>query len=157
MRFGEPNASHFSDRCNMAKPGPKERTVKTIPLRQSWDPPSHLSREARAEFRRVVCLLRERGTLDLVDAELVARRAELVEIATDAYAAIQEEGLTVTSDRGNVAPHPAVAIQVAASGQLRLIDRELGLTAPRPRSGQATQASGYGGWSSYMTGTGESS
>jgi P27 family predicted phage terminase small subunit len=137
----------------MATRGPKPRLKTVIPLRQSWEPPSHLGASARREFERVVDLLRQRGTLDQADSELVARRSELVEIAVDAYQQQRKEPF-VTSDRGNLAPHPGIRVHNAACATIRLIDVELGLTPARAAKGKATSvdASGYGTWAKYLGG-----
>lgn len=89
-----------------------------------------------------------------MDAELVVRRAELVEVARLAYEAIREEGISVISDRGNEAPHPAIKTHTHATAQLRLIDQQLGLVAPRPRSSasQVGVSAAYGDWSQYLGG-----
>lgn len=140
----------------MSKRGPKTPVKATIPLRQSWDAPAHLGPIARAEFDRVADLLRQRGTLDRTDSELVVRRAELVEVAVTAYQRRRKDGDYVESDRGNLAPHPAIRAHVSACGMIRLIDIELGLTPTRSKAagGQAGQDGGYGRWAKHLGGGG---
>src|SRR5262245_61161821 len=95
--------------CSMGKRGPKTRHPGTVSLTQDWSVPSHLKRVARAEFQHTVDLLRQRGTLDKTDKTLVVRRAELCEIAMNAYHESRSEPFT-TSDRGNLSPHPGLKI-----------------------------------------------
>jgi P27 family predicted phage terminase small subunit len=138
---------------NMARPGPKTSPNPVIPLVQGWDPPAHLSARARREFARCTDLLRQRGVIEQVDAELVARRAELVDVAETAYQRLKKDGPFVESDRGNLSPHPAARMHVSACGMIRLIDRELGLVAPQTRvSAQAPEPSGYSRWTRLLAG-----
>jgi P27 family predicted phage terminase small subunit len=138
----------------MSKRGPKPRVKTVLPIRQTWDAPAHLGVVARREFDRVVDLLRQRAALDQTDSELVVRRAELVEIAVDAYQEQKKEPF-VTSDRGNVAAHPAIKVHNAACATIRLIDIELGLTPARAAKARTTtvDASGYGQWSKHLGGS----
>lgn len=137
----------------MSKRGPKPRLKTVVPLRQTWEAPSHLSAAAKREFERTVDLLRQRGVLDQTDAELVARRAELVEVAVIAYREQRKEPY-VMSDRGNLAAHPAIKVHNAACATIRLIDVELGLTPARAGKGKATtaDASGFGSWAKHLAG-----
>jgi P27 family predicted phage terminase small subunit len=137
----------------MSKRGPKPRVKAVLPIRQTWEAPAHLGAVARREFDRTVDLLRQRGTLDQTDAELVVRRAELVEVAVRAYREAMKDPF-VTSDRGNVGPHPGLAVHNRASEAIRRIDIELGLTpirAPKLKAG-AIDASGYGVWAKHLAG-----
>jgi P27 family predicted phage terminase small subunit len=138
----------------MSKRGPKPRLKTIVPLRQSWGPPSHLTAAAKEEFERVVDLLRQRGALDQTDRELVVRRAELVDIAREAYKRRLKDGDYAASDRGNLAPHPAIRAHISACGAIRLIDVELGLTPARTRKAGASTVdqTGYGQWSKHLGG-----
>jgi P27 family predicted phage terminase small subunit len=137
----------------MSKRGPKPAFKAVIPLRQSWEPPRHLTPRARKEFERTVGLLRSRNALDNTDSELVVRRAELVDVAFLAYTQRKKDGDYMMSDRGNAYPHPAIKVHAAACGQIRLIDIELGLTPVRSKIKGADNAltGGYGRWEKYLT------
>jgi P27 family predicted phage terminase small subunit len=114
------------------KPKPKASVV--LPMVQSWAPPDHLSRAAAAEFVRVTELLRQKGVLEFCDGKLVEQRAVLVEQCEQAYAAVEKDGAFLTSDRGNLAPHPGLKVVRDAAALLRLIDQSLGLLPPRDRA-----------------------
>jgi P27 family predicted phage terminase small subunit len=87
---------------------------------------------AAREFDRVVEILRQQGTLDRVDSVLVARRAELHELATVAYRSVLKEGALIQTQYGPKA-NPSIRVHATASAELRLIDKALGLTAPLTR------------------------
>ncbi len=117
-----------------AMKGRKAKPVAVLPMCQGWAPPSHLSPEAAAEFGRTVELLRQRGTLEFADREMVARRCEACELATIAYKAVQKDGPFAVSSQGNLTPHPAVKVHQDNAALLRLIDQTLGLVPPRDRA-----------------------
>jgi P27 family predicted phage terminase small subunit len=140
--------------CTIARRGPKPSLKPLIPLTQCWDTPAHLSARAKREFERSVELLRQRSLLESVDAEMVARRAELVDIAETAYRQLKKEGPFVESDRGNLSPHPGARMHASASAEIRLIDKALGLAAPQVRSfSRPAQPSAYSQWTRLLTGS----
>lgn len=98
--------------------------------RQAPNPPSWLSREARAEWRRVVPALQR---LDIVKPEDRAALAAYCESWARFVAATRQyrdEGLTMTNpDSGRVYTHPCVAIADAAARQMLRFAVEFGLTA----------------------------
>lgn len=105
------------------------RKVSTGPAfkRVPPNPPSWLSREAAAEWRRV---LPELSRLDLVKAEDRAALAAYCESWATFVAAtrtVQREGLTVEAKQGRLA-HPAVAIARNAGRELRSWAAHFGLT-----------------------------
>jgi P27 family predicted phage terminase small subunit len=104
----------------VTKPGPKPTSRTKVPVVQSWRPPPHLSEMAAAEFKRIVEILRGQGTIDRIDARLVARYAELNEMATLAYKSMCDDGMLVETDYGPK-PNPAVRIHTMASTELRLL------------------------------------
>ena len=109
--------------------GPKPRIVKTIPLSQSWEAAGRgLSAAARSAFNHAVDLLRQRGSLDLVDSELVTAYAQTVEVRDVAYEQLQKDGLFVESDRQNISAHPAEKMHAAACLRLKVLAAEIGLT-----------------------------
>jgi P27 family predicted phage terminase small subunit len=89
---------------------------------------------AKTEFERSVELLGQRGMLDRTDKTLVVRRAELCQIAEDAFRSVQAGELVTESDRGNPVVNPAIKVHLQASTAIHRIDAELGLTPSSARS-----------------------
>ncbi len=134
----------------MAKRGPKVKLKTIVPLTQTWAPPAHLSPAARAEFSRVAELLRQRGSLERTDVNLVIRRAELCDLAETAYRQLQADGAFVESDRGNLAAHPAVKVHAGAVAGIVRIDAELELTPASARPAPAGSGGAYGDWHALL-------
>ncbi len=89
--------------------------------------PAWLSKDAKAEWRRVAPILMERGTLTLGDLATLANYCVAVARCAEAQRIIAEQGLIV---RGSHGPrkHPACAVQADAMTQARQLAVELGLT-----------------------------
>lgn len=136
----------------MARRGPKPRRPATIPLVQEWAAPAHLSDAARAEFDRIVELLRQRGTIDRTDVTLVVRRAEACEIAETAYRQLTTDGAFVESDRGNLSAHPAVKVHTQAVAEIVRIDSELELSPAAVKTAAAGATGGYSQFTRYLGG-----
>src|SRR5262245_6267996 len=105
------------------------RTIKTAPKfkRVAPEPPSWLSREAKAEWRRVAP---ELTRLDLVKAEDRAALATYCETWSqfvEATRYVHEHGLTFEARQGTIA-RPEVAIARTAGRELRAWCKEFGLT-----------------------------
>ncbi len=121
------------------------RPVKASPAfkRVPPSPPTWLSREAAAEWRRVSPGL---ARLDLVKEEDRAAFAAYCETWSEFAQACQElkahGSLTIVVAQGEI-PHPAVAIRRSASQQLRTWAREFGLT-PAAENALATKGGGDG-------------
>jgi P27 family predicted phage terminase small subunit len=105
------------------------RKVKATPAfrRIAPTPPSWLSREAKAEWKRVVPeLLR----LDIVKAEdraALAAYCETWATFVEATRTVQAEGLTIEAKQGTLA-HPAVGIARNTGKELRAWANQFGLT-----------------------------
>lgn len=106
-------------------------------------PPTWLSREAKAEWRRVSPGL---ARLDLVKEEDRAAFATYCETWSEFVQACKtlaaHGSLTIVVAQGEI-PHPAVTIRRAASQQLRSWAREFGLT-PAAENSLATKGGGDG-------------
>ena len=105
------------------------RPVKPTPKfkRVAPNPPSWLSAEAKAEWKRV---LPELMRLDLVKAEdraALAAYCETWATYVDAIRTQHAEGLTIDAKQGTLA-HPAVAIARNAGKELRTWANQFGLT-----------------------------
>lgn len=98
-------------------------TVDAVPK-----PPAWLSKDAKAEWRRVApIIITDRKTLTLADLASFASYCCAVGEIMEASRIISREGMTY---QGNSGPkkHPAVSIRTNAMTQARLFAAELGLT-----------------------------
>ncbi|MGW4300416.1 phage terminase small subunit P27 family [Streptomyces sp. NPDC004646] len=119
----------------VVNPGPSFRRV---PPR----PPSWLSREAAAEWRRVTPDLQRLDVLKEGDRATLAAYCETWASFVEATRTVHREGMTTVvrtvrkdgSESERVVPHPAVAIARAAGRELRAFAAQFGLT---PSSEQA--------------------
>lgn len=97
--------------------------VATLPA-----PPAWLTKAAKSEWRRVgPILIDERKTLTLADLATFANYCSVTGMAADAARLVAREGMTFMG-AGGPKKHPAVAIQLDAMTQARLLAGELGLT-----------------------------
>ena len=103
------------------------QTLLTTPA-----PPSWLSKDAKAEWRRCAPVLVERGVLTVADLGTLEGYATAMGRVREAEKTIRVEGATYTAESGPKR-HPAVTTQDAALKTARLFAAELGLT-PYSRS-----------------------
>lgn len=97
--------------------------IEAVPTPANW-----LPKAAKAEWRRVASILiTERKTLTLADLATFASYCAAVGMAADAARQVAKEGMTFMGASGPK-KHPAVAIQLDAMTQARLLAGELGLT-----------------------------
>ncbi|WP_067171165.1 phage terminase small subunit P27 family [Microtetraspora niveoalba] len=90
-------------------------------------PPTWLTREARAEWRRVAPELTRLDLLKEGDRATLAVYCETWARFVEATRTIQREGLTIEAKQGLLA-HPAVAIARSAGRELRAFAVQFGLT-----------------------------
>lgn len=103
--------------------------------REAPRPPSWLSREAKAEWRRVVPGLERLDLIKPEDQATLAAYCEAVSRFVVATRTIKTEGITATNpDSGRISVHPAVRVAEAASTQLRHYAQEFGLTPAAERA-----------------------
>ena len=110
--------------------GPKPRTVRNSPPRPSGtvpiseiEPTSALNPEALAEFRRLVAVLDNRGTLDRIDLAIVTECARIKDLLDQNH-----KLLSITMDP------KTVAIVTQLTSQRRGLLREMALTMTPSRS-----------------------
>ncbi len=112
---------------------PSEISPGSSPVVEVPRPPSWLSRDARAEWRRVApIMIDERKVLTVPDMAQLAHYCAAVGEVAEASRLIGKEGLVFRSPSGPK-KHPAVAIRGEAMTQARRLAAELGLT-PMSRS-----------------------
>lgn len=105
------------------------RKVKTPPAfrRIAPKPPSWLSREASAEWRRVVPGLQRLDLLKEEDRATLAAYCETWATFAAATRTVHREGLTIEAKQGTLA-HPAVGIARSAGRELRSFANHFGLS-----------------------------
>ncbi len=97
--------------------------MKKIELSEKLEP------EALEYIQEVLQMLEEKGIIEDVDDAAIKMLAYNYSTFIKANKIIEDEGLTVTSDRGNVSEHPAVKIARDAQTQAMKVMAEFGLTA----------------------------
>lgn len=97
--------------------------MKKIELSKKIEP------EALEYINEVLQMLEEKGIMEGVDDAAIKMLAYNYSTFIKANKIIEDEGLTVTSDRGNVSEHPAVKIARDAQTQAMKVMAEFGLTA----------------------------
>lgn len=96
----------------------------TSPVTLVPNPPAWLSKDAKAEWRRVApILVTERRTLTTADLATLENYAIAVGVMREASRQLTREGLVVAGKR-----HPAYGILHSAQTDARLCAAELGLT-----------------------------
>lgn len=90
--------------------------------------PAWLAKEAKREWRRIAKELEDLGLLTRVDRAALAAYCQCYSRWKDAEALVAAEGLTETTDKGNVIQHPAVGIANKAMAEMRAFLSEFGMT-----------------------------
>lgn len=91
--------------------------------------PPWLSKEAKAEWRRVApILVMERRTLTEGDLSTLAAYCLAVGQLQESSRILASEGLTFKTEAGIPKPHPAAKLRTDAMTQIRQLGVELGLT-----------------------------
>lgn len=96
-------------------------------VRDAPEPPTWLSREAKAEWRRVVPELERLRLLSRVTRASLSAYCETWATFVKATRTVQRDGLTIDAKQGMLA-HPAVGIARSAGAELRRWAVEYGLT-----------------------------
>lgn len=99
------------------------------------NPPTWLSREAKAEWKRVAPGLERLDLIKPEDRSTFASYCETWATFVAATRVVQKEGITaVNPDSGRISMHPAVQIQDKAATQLRQYAAHFGLTPAAERN-----------------------
>ena len=91
--------------------------------------PLDIEDEAKEYIQDVCDMLGTNGVMENVDTAALTMLARNYSMFIKASKQLEEEGLTVTSDRGNIAAHPAIKIANDAQTKAMKIMTEFGLTA----------------------------
>lgn len=90
--------------------------------------PKDVCAKAKVYIKEVIDTLREKGQLQQIDSAAIYMLAQDYDIFIKAQERLRNEGLTVKSDRGNIAPHPLIKIAKDAQTQAVRLMQEFGLT-----------------------------
>lgn len=91
--------------------------------------PADIESEAKDYMKDVLEMLESNGVMESVDTAALTMLARNYSMFIKASKTLEKDGLTVTSDRGNIAAHPAIKIAKDAQTQAMKVMAEFGLTA----------------------------
>lgn len=91
--------------------------------------PKDIEKDATEYIKDVLSELENRGILEEVDNAALTMLARNYSMFIKASKQLEKDGLTVESDRGNIAPHPLIKVAKDAQTQAMKVMLEFGLTA----------------------------
>ena len=90
--------------------------------------PEEIEPEAKSYMQSVCDMLTNNGVMEDVDAAALTMLARNYSMFIKATKQLEKEGLTVTSDRGNIAQHPLVKVARDAQNSAVKLMEKFGLT-----------------------------
>lgn len=91
--------------------------------------PTDIEKEAKDYMKDVILMLEDNSLMKNVDNAALTMLARNYSMFIKAGKQLEKDGLTVVSDRGNIAPHPAIKIAKDAQIQAMKVMEKFGLTA----------------------------
>ena len=91
--------------------------------------PTDIEKEAKDYMKDVILMLADNSLMKDVDNAALTMLARNYSMFIKASKQLEKDGLTVVSDRGNIAPHPAIKIAKDAQIQAMKVMEKFGLTA----------------------------
>ena len=91
--------------------------------------PTDIEKEAKDYMKDVILMLEDNSLMKNVDNAALTMLARNYIMFIKASKQLEKDGLTVVSDRGNIAPHPAIKIAKDAQIQAMKVMEKFGLTA----------------------------
>ena len=91
--------------------------------------PTDIEKEAKDYMKDVILMLEDNSLMKNVDNAALTMLARNYSMFIKASKQLEKDGLTVVSDRGNIAPHPASKIAKDAQIQAMKVMEKFGLTA----------------------------
>ena len=102
--------------------------------------PKDIEKDAKVYMQNVLEQLDSTGMLENVDSAALTMLARNYSMFIKASKQLEDEGLTVTSDRGNIAPHPAI----------KKVMLEFGLTAKARTKLPKIEQDGYNPFEQFI-------
>lgn len=91
--------------------------------------PTDIEKEAKDYMKDVILMLEDNSLMKNVDNAALTMLSRNYSMFIKASKQLEKDGLTVVSDRGNIAPHPAIKIAKDAQIQAMKVMEKFGLTA----------------------------
>ena len=91
--------------------------------------PTDIEKEAKDYMKDVILMLEDNSLMKNVDNAALTMLARNYSMFIKASKQLEKDGLTVVSDRGNIAPHPAIKIAKDAQIQAMKVMEKFVLTA----------------------------
>ena len=91
--------------------------------------PTDIEKEAKDYMKDVILMLEDNSLMKNVDNAALTMLARNYSMFIKASKQLEKDGLTVVSDRGNIAPHPAIKLAKDAQIQAMKVMEKFGLTA----------------------------
>lgn len=91
--------------------------------------PTDIEKEAKDYMKDVILMLEDNSLMKDVDNAALTMLARNYSMFIKASKQLEKDGLTVVSDRGNIAPHSAIKIAKDAQIQAMKVMEKFGLTA----------------------------
>ena len=91
--------------------------------------PTDIEKEAKDYMKDVILMLEDNSLMKNVDNAALTMLARNYSMFIKANKQLKKDGLTVVSDRGNIAPHPAIKIAKDAQIQAMKVMEKFGLAA----------------------------
>lgn len=91
--------------------------------------PTDIEKEAKDYMKDVILMLEDNSLMKDVDNAALTMLARNYSMFIKASKQLEKDGLTVVSDRGNIAPHPAIKIAKDAQIQAMKVMEKFVLTA----------------------------
>ena len=98
-------------------------------MNNNFQIPTDIEKEAKDYMKDVILMLEDNSLMKNVDNAALTMLARNYSMFIKASKQLEKDGLTVTSDRGNIAPHPAIKIAKDAQVQAMKVMEKFGLTA----------------------------
>jgi P27 family predicted phage terminase small subunit len=96
-------------------------------------PPKHLPAAAQAEWRALMAMAVELGTITAADLRAFEMLCCTLATVSEAETAIRMQGLTLATENGGQKSHPAIKIMETGRAQAAALLRDFGLT-PKARN-----------------------
>ena len=105
------------------------QNLRRTRMNNNFKIPTDIEKEAKDYMKDVILMLEDNSLMKDVDNAALTMLARNYSMFIKASKQLEKDGLTVVSDRGNIAPHPAIKIAKDAQIQAMKVMEKFGLTA----------------------------